>query len=252
MNLPIPEEALANVKEAIFRGQKIEAIRLYRECTAAGLAEAKTAVEQLEAELRAAEPDRFAAAGEGQGGRQAPIRLVGGVPLGCLLGAAPLVVFGAIFLVAGVQSGLSDWAFAARAARTQGTVVRHDNRIPREGHSNTKCRAVVSFQAGGDTYEVHGPVQFRPGVHGWPQAYPIGEVVGVLYDPDRPGEATVEGFGPGWVGGPLMFGGLGLTFLLLGLGLVWAERRKWRGRRGRGGAESSYGQKSQGTDRERG
>ena len=49
MNVPIPEAALAKVKEAIFRGQKIEAIRLYRECTAAGLAEAKTAVEQWEA-----------------------------------------------------------------------------------------------------------------------------------------------------------------------------------------------------------
>src|SRR5688572_29254598 len=179
MNMPIPEEALARVKEAIFRGQTIEAIRLYRETTGAGLAEAKTAVEQLEAELRAAEPDGFAAGGTGPGGRQAPV-LVAGVPFGCLLGTVLLVVFGSILVVVGVRSGLSDWAFAARAARTQGTVVRHDNRIPREGHSNTQCRAVVSYQVGGETYEVHGPVQFQPGRHGWPQAYPIGEVVSVL------------------------------------------------------------------------
>jgi hypothetical protein len=35
----IPEEPLARIKEALFRGQKIEAIRLYRECTGAGLIE---------------------------------------------------------------------------------------------------------------------------------------------------------------------------------------------------------------------
>jgi hypothetical protein len=47
----IPEEPLAQIKDALRRGQKIDAIRLYREHTGAGLAEAKTAVEQLEAEL---------------------------------------------------------------------------------------------------------------------------------------------------------------------------------------------------------
>lgn len=60
----IPEELLAQITEDLFRGQKIKAIKLYRECTGAGLAEAKAAVDQLEAELRAAEPDKFG----GQGG----------------------------------------------------------------------------------------------------------------------------------------------------------------------------------------
>jgi Protein of unknown function (DUF2500)/Ribosomal protein L7/L12 C-terminal domain len=56
----IPEKPFARIKAALSRGQKIEAIRLYRECTGAGLAEAKAAVEQLDSELRAAEPDKFA------------------------------------------------------------------------------------------------------------------------------------------------------------------------------------------------
>jgi hypothetical protein len=59
MTASIPEEPLARITDALFRGQKIEAIRLYRECTGSALGEAKTAVEQLEAKLRAAEPDRF-------------------------------------------------------------------------------------------------------------------------------------------------------------------------------------------------
>ena len=58
----------ARITEALFGGQKVQAIGLYRECTGAGLIEAKAAVERLEAELRAAEPDRFA----GPAGGQAP------------------------------------------------------------------------------------------------------------------------------------------------------------------------------------
>ena len=60
VNASIPEEPLARIKEALYRGQKIEAVRLYRECTGTGLGEAKPAVERLEAELRAADPDKFA------------------------------------------------------------------------------------------------------------------------------------------------------------------------------------------------
>ena len=39
------------IKEALLQGRKVEAIRVYRECTGAGLIEAKAAVERLEAEL---------------------------------------------------------------------------------------------------------------------------------------------------------------------------------------------------------
>ena len=59
MNTSIPENILAPIKEALFRGQKIEAIKLYREGTGAGLADAKTAVEKLEVDLRAASPEKF-------------------------------------------------------------------------------------------------------------------------------------------------------------------------------------------------
>jgi hypothetical protein len=53
-------EPFARIREALARGRKVEAVRLYRECTAAGLAEAKAAVDRLEAELRAAGPDTSA------------------------------------------------------------------------------------------------------------------------------------------------------------------------------------------------
>ncbi len=67
MNTPNPEDDANQVKEALFTGQKILAIKLYREQTGVGLAEAKDAVEKLEAGLRASSPERFTAKPAGAG-----------------------------------------------------------------------------------------------------------------------------------------------------------------------------------------
>ncbi len=151
-----------------------------------------------------------------------------------------LALIGAMLLVVGVMSGASSWAFASRAIRTQGTVVRHDNRILRSGvdgrrTSNTKCRAVVSYQVGGKSYDVFGPVRTQQEVRdGWPKVTPIGSQVTVLYDPDRPEEAVVESFSEQWAG-VLVYGGLGLTFLLLGSGLLRYHWRRWDSQVGKAG-----------------
>ena len=148
-----------------------------------------------------------------------------------------VALIGAMFLVYGVMSGVSSWAFASRAIRTQGTVVRHDNRNIRRGSqrtSNTDCRAVVSYQVGGKSYDVFGPIQAQPNVQAWPKVSPIGSQVTVLYDPDRPEEAVVESFGEQW-GRTLLYSGLGLTFLLLGSGWLWHHWRRWGSQVGEAG-----------------
>jgi ribosomal protein L7/L12 len=54
------------ITEALFAGRKIAAIKLYREQTKVGLAEAKHAVEEMEARLRVSAPGLFASpAGKG-------------------------------------------------------------------------------------------------------------------------------------------------------------------------------------------
>ena len=85
MDKPIPEENLIPIKEAIFRGRKIEAIKLYRQTTEAGLAEAKTAVEKLEAELRSASPERFTAHGANKG--------CFGIAIVCCMGALAAILW---------------------------------------------------------------------------------------------------------------------------------------------------------------
>jgi ribosomal protein L7/L12 len=64
-NIPIPAtiqpQRVKWIQEALFKGDKIEAIKLYRDGTNLGLKESKEAVEKLELELRKAAPERFTA-----------------------------------------------------------------------------------------------------------------------------------------------------------------------------------------------
>ncbi len=67
MSLSLPPEKLVEIQEALFRGEKIAAIKIHRECTRAGLKDSKEAVEFLEAELRKISPEKFSAAPSGKG-----------------------------------------------------------------------------------------------------------------------------------------------------------------------------------------
>jgi ribosomal protein L7/L12 len=60
MSDPTPESHADKLKATLLAGNKIQAIKIYREQTNVGLAEAKEAVEKLEAELRASSPESFA------------------------------------------------------------------------------------------------------------------------------------------------------------------------------------------------
>jgi hypothetical protein len=61
MERPISARALDEVQSAVFKGERIAAIKIYREDTGASLKDAKDAIEKLEAEWRTAHPERFTA-----------------------------------------------------------------------------------------------------------------------------------------------------------------------------------------------
>lgn len=67
MSKPIPPEATRQIAELVFAGNKIAAIRLYREHSGEGLKESKDFVEALERSLRASDPGKFAARSAGKG-----------------------------------------------------------------------------------------------------------------------------------------------------------------------------------------
>jgi len=67
VNTPIPEDKLSAIRDALVQRRKIEAIKIYRKTAGVGLAEAKSAVENLEQELRQKSPEKFIALPERKG-----------------------------------------------------------------------------------------------------------------------------------------------------------------------------------------
>lgn len=57
----LSDQTMAEIAEALEKGQAIAAIKAYREATGLGLKESKDAIESIRADLRAQFPDRFAA-----------------------------------------------------------------------------------------------------------------------------------------------------------------------------------------------
>ncbi len=60
-------ETLERIKELLYAGRKIEAVKVYRDARGVGLKEAKEDVERLEAELREREPEKFKVGPAGKG-----------------------------------------------------------------------------------------------------------------------------------------------------------------------------------------
>lgn len=77
---PISVEKIAQLSEMIAGGNKIGAIKMYRELTGVGLAEAKTDVEKMVADLREEFPEKFPAASNSKG-------CLGTTAVMCLCGA---------------------------------------------------------------------------------------------------------------------------------------------------------------------
>lgn len=55
----LSDQQLREVSEKLFAGEKIAAIKIYREATGCQLVDAKQEVEKIEAVLRQKEPERF-------------------------------------------------------------------------------------------------------------------------------------------------------------------------------------------------
>jgi len=65
--LQLPDDKVEAIRDALFRGNKIQAIKHYREATGLGLAESKAFIEAVESRLRQEQPDQFAAAAKKAG-----------------------------------------------------------------------------------------------------------------------------------------------------------------------------------------
>ena len=91
MSNTIPPEVAQQIAELLYAGQKIAAIKLYRQHSGRDLMDSKAFVDSLEAELRAKDPTRFA-------------HPVGGK--GCA-GAAAVLLVGVVGVVTAVVRGFA-------------------------------------------------------------------------------------------------------------------------------------------------
>jgi ribosomal protein L7/L12 len=67
MGNEIPEEQWAEIKECLYSGNKIGAIKLYREASGKDLKESKESIDALDKELRASTPEKFTATAASSG-----------------------------------------------------------------------------------------------------------------------------------------------------------------------------------------
>ena len=83
MPQPLSDEAMNSLTEALLQGNKIAAIKIYRQFTGLGLKEAKEGVEELETTLRAKFPEKFTALPKNTSGCLGSAAVLGvGVTLG--------------------------------------------------------------------------------------------------------------------------------------------------------------------------
>jgi len=138
-----------------------------------------------------------------------------------------MVWFGAIFGGVGlVFAAIGGWFFlddrdlAAGGVRTQGTVIELVESRDSDGDYSYRPR-VEFFAPDGTRHEFTGRVGSSPPSHS------AGETVEVIYAPDRPDRAMIDGFFDRFLV-PLVFGGMGSLFAAIGGGVLFALIRRRR------------------------
>jgi Protein of unknown function (DUF3592) len=131
------------------------------------------------------------------------------------------VMMGLVFIAIGVGIAWSSWALLSGGQRADGTVVEmvrvesstaHDAK-GRPISTQPVFTPVVQYQVGGKTHRIQGHVSTVD------PAYPVGGAVIVLYLADEPADGRIDSFAEMWLA-PLVFGGGGLLFTLVGFGLL--------------------------------
>jgi len=121
---------------------------------------------------------------------------------------------GLCLLVPAIWIGYQSWGFLHAAKSAPGNVIALDW----SNDSNTSgARPVVSYELRGEPYQIAGTAWSNP------PAYAVGDYVQVLYPPDQPRAARIYSWFDFWFT-PVLLGGVGLVFALVGSGvgyLVW-------------------------------
>lgn len=128
-------------------------------------------------------------------------------------------VAGICLLLGALFAYRSTSAFLAESVKAEGTVVDF---VPSRSDNSITYRPVVQF-----TGQSGEEIEFVSSAGSNPPGYSAGQTVEVLYRPDDPQHATINGFFSLW-GASVILALLGGPFLLIGSGIFLAGRLKGR------------------------
>jgi hypothetical protein len=126
-------------------------------------------------------------------------------------------VVGLGLLAGAIAVTLNTRAFIATAKHAPGTVTELIPKRDSDDGSITYTPVVIFEATSGAS------ISFTSSFSSNPPSYDVGEKVEVLYAPDNPNEARINGFGSLWFGS-LILGGLGTVFCAIGFGILMASR----------------------------
>jgi hypothetical protein len=119
---------------------------------------------------------------------------------------------GVCLLAPALWFGYQSWAFLQIAQTTPGTVTG----LEWSDDSDTSgARPMVDYEIRGEPYQLTGNTWSTP------PAYAVGEQVQVLYPPAQPRAARIYSWFDFWFT-PVLLGGIGLVFELVGIGVGYA------------------------------
>jgi formate/nitrite transporter FocA (FNT family) len=131
---------------------------------------------------------------------------------------------GCICLVVAIGATFYSWNFIRTAHRTTGTVIEMREQTDKETGSKNYAPTVVFKSLGGTEHQI------TTSFYSYPPLHLIGDTVPVLYHPDTPDSARVDGFWYHW--GLTTIAGI-LGGLHMSAGLVVLRWPRIRGRLGR-------------------
>jgi hypothetical protein len=120
-------------------------------------------------------------------------------------GILMFIGIGLLFACVGIGLGIRSWSLESNARRADGTVLRLVSSGNRGGMS-----PIIQYEVDGRTFEIQSSISSSP------PGYSVGEKVKVLYLPDQPAAGSLDSFAERWLL-PLIFGGLGSVFALVGV-----------------------------------
>jgi hypothetical protein len=135
--------------------------------------------------------------------------------LGCAFWLLPLSTV--ILIVLSIWFTYTSYKFSTSGEEVQGTVVRLESST---SDGSTTYSPVYSYTVDGKKYEYESVNSSNPPAH------EVGEVVTLLYDPERPDKARVNSFFELWLL-PIIMCPVSFMMLILSIGVPFLVRRTY-------------------------